>query len=245
MVAPAALLSVFDKAGVVELAEGLQALGWRLISSGGTARALADAGARRHRHRRADRRARHPGPPCRDPAPEGARRHPRRRGRPGPPGRPRRRTASSRSPSSWSNLYPFDQRSRHRDDRHRRPGDGAGGGEEPRPRRRRGRSRRLRRRCWPSSRAEGALSGGDPAAPGPQGLRPHRRLRRRHRHLARRHRPGRRRRAARPRSTSPSSGPRSCATARTPTSRVPATAGSGPGLVGRRRAARWQGAVAT
>ncbi len=41
---PAALLSVYDKTGVVELASGLDDLGWRLVSSGGTARALADAG---------------------------------------------------------------------------------------------------------------------------------------------------------------------------------------------------------
>jgi phosphoribosylaminoimidazolecarboxamide formyltransferase / IMP cyclohydrolase len=39
-----ALLSVFDKTGVVELALGLRAMGWTLVSSGGTARALADAG---------------------------------------------------------------------------------------------------------------------------------------------------------------------------------------------------------
>ena len=39
-----ALLSVYDKAGIVELATGLHDLGWRLVSSGGTARALADAG---------------------------------------------------------------------------------------------------------------------------------------------------------------------------------------------------------
>jgi phosphoribosylaminoimidazolecarboxamide formyltransferase/IMP cyclohydrolase len=41
---PIALLSVYDKSGVVELAAGLHELGWRLVSSGGTARALADAG---------------------------------------------------------------------------------------------------------------------------------------------------------------------------------------------------------
>ena len=41
---PSALLSVYDKTGVVELASGLHELGWRLVSSGGTARALADAG---------------------------------------------------------------------------------------------------------------------------------------------------------------------------------------------------------
>jgi len=39
-----ALLSVSDKAGLVAFAQGLQALGVRLLSTGGTARALADAG---------------------------------------------------------------------------------------------------------------------------------------------------------------------------------------------------------
>jgi phosphoribosylaminoimidazolecarboxamide formyltransferase/IMP cyclohydrolase len=39
-----ALLSVSDKAGLVDFARGLQALGVRLLSTGGTARALADAG---------------------------------------------------------------------------------------------------------------------------------------------------------------------------------------------------------
>jgi len=39
-----ALLSVYDKSGVVELATGLHELGWRLVSSGGTARVLAGAG---------------------------------------------------------------------------------------------------------------------------------------------------------------------------------------------------------
>jgi phosphoribosylaminoimidazolecarboxamide formyltransferase/IMP cyclohydrolase len=38
------LLSVFDKTGIVDLARGLHELGWRLISSGGTAKAVADAG---------------------------------------------------------------------------------------------------------------------------------------------------------------------------------------------------------
>ena len=41
---PTALLSVFDKTGIVELAEALVAAGWDLISSGGTAKALQDAG---------------------------------------------------------------------------------------------------------------------------------------------------------------------------------------------------------
>jgi phosphoribosylaminoimidazolecarboxamide formyltransferase/IMP cyclohydrolase len=39
-----ALLSVYDKSGVVELAAGLNDLGWDLVSSGGTARAVAEAG---------------------------------------------------------------------------------------------------------------------------------------------------------------------------------------------------------
>ena len=39
-----ALLSVFDKTGVVELAAGLTDLGWELLSSGGTARVLGAAG---------------------------------------------------------------------------------------------------------------------------------------------------------------------------------------------------------
>lgn len=41
---PRALLSVFNKTGVVELAEGLHKLGWDLLSSGGTAKAIAEAG---------------------------------------------------------------------------------------------------------------------------------------------------------------------------------------------------------
>jgi phosphoribosylaminoimidazolecarboxamide formyltransferase / IMP cyclohydrolase len=39
-----ALLSLYDKTGVVELARGLSDLGWELLSSGGTSRALAEAG---------------------------------------------------------------------------------------------------------------------------------------------------------------------------------------------------------
>ena len=39
--APRALLSVFDKNGITELAEGLHALGWEIVSSGGTAKAIA------------------------------------------------------------------------------------------------------------------------------------------------------------------------------------------------------------
>ena len=40
---PTALLSVYDKTGIVDLARDLGDLGWSLVSSGGTARAIADA----------------------------------------------------------------------------------------------------------------------------------------------------------------------------------------------------------
>ena len=39
-----ALFSVYDKSGIVELASGLAELGWDLVSSGGTAAALREAG---------------------------------------------------------------------------------------------------------------------------------------------------------------------------------------------------------
>ncbi len=41
---PTALLSVFDKSGIAELAAELHALGWTIVSSGGTAKAVAAAG---------------------------------------------------------------------------------------------------------------------------------------------------------------------------------------------------------
>lgn len=39
-----ALLSVYDKTGIVEFAQGLSDLGWKIYASGGTAKAVADAG---------------------------------------------------------------------------------------------------------------------------------------------------------------------------------------------------------
>jgi phosphoribosylaminoimidazolecarboxamide formyltransferase/IMP cyclohydrolase len=41
---PRALLSVSDKSGLADFARGLAALGWELVSTGGTARALREAG---------------------------------------------------------------------------------------------------------------------------------------------------------------------------------------------------------
>ena len=41
---PIALLSVFDKSGIVDLARGLHEQGWTIVSSGGTAKVVLDAG---------------------------------------------------------------------------------------------------------------------------------------------------------------------------------------------------------
>ncbi len=41
---PTALLSVFEKSGIVDFATGLSECGWRIVSSGGTARAIAAEG---------------------------------------------------------------------------------------------------------------------------------------------------------------------------------------------------------
>ncbi len=41
---PRALLSVYDKTGLLDLAHGLKALGWDLLATGGTFKALMDAG---------------------------------------------------------------------------------------------------------------------------------------------------------------------------------------------------------
>ena len=71
-------------------------------------------------------------------------------------------------------------------------------------------------------RANGALSAATRRGAGPDRVRPHRGLRRRHRRLVRRRRP-RGATRCRPPCTSPSSVPRTCATARTPTRSAPAT----------------------
>jgi phosphoribosylaminoimidazolecarboxamide formyltransferase/IMP cyclohydrolase len=41
---PTALLSVYDKSGIAEFAKALHELGWSIVSSGGTARVVADVG---------------------------------------------------------------------------------------------------------------------------------------------------------------------------------------------------------
>ena len=44
MATPRALLSVFQKDGIVELGQALHDLGWKLLSTGGTSRVLAESG---------------------------------------------------------------------------------------------------------------------------------------------------------------------------------------------------------
>ena len=40
---PTALISVYDKVGLIPLAEGLLAQGWRILATGGTLRTLQEA----------------------------------------------------------------------------------------------------------------------------------------------------------------------------------------------------------
>ena len=41
-----ALISVYDKEGVVELAKGLETLNWEIVSTGGSFRKLREAGVK-------------------------------------------------------------------------------------------------------------------------------------------------------------------------------------------------------
>ena len=41
---PRALISVWDKTGIVELAESLHSMNWEILSTGGTASKIRDAG---------------------------------------------------------------------------------------------------------------------------------------------------------------------------------------------------------
>ena len=72
-----ALISVSDKAGIVEFAQELKKLGWDIISTGGTKVALDNAGGRHYRHRRCDWFPRNDGRSCEDPPPKYPRWSPR------------------------------------------------------------------------------------------------------------------------------------------------------------------------
>ena len=149
-----ALISVYDKTGLPELARGLHDAGVAIVSTGSTAKTIAGAGVpvtpveERHRLPRGARR------PGQDPAPARARRAARRP----PQARARRRARGARhrgvrprrgQPVSVHRDGRLRCRRRRvrRADRHRRPVDGAGVREEPPQRGRGRRSARLRRRA--------------------------------------------------------------------------------------------------
>ena len=67
-----ALVSVYRKEGIVELAQGLAARGFEILSTGGTARELAKAGVARHRRLGGDRLPRDPRRAREDAAPAGS-----------------------------------------------------------------------------------------------------------------------------------------------------------------------------
>ena len=93
-----ALLSVSDKSGLADFARALAEHGVELVSTGGTAKALAAAGLEGARRRRPHRLPGNDGRPREDPASEGARRPARDPRRP----RSRRRHGDARDPSDRS-----------------------------------------------------------------------------------------------------------------------------------------------
>ena len=145
-----ALLSVSDKTGLVDFAAGLVKAGVELVSTGGTAKAIADAGIAGARRLRPHRLPRNHGRPRQDAASLGSRRasrHPRRSRAHGRDARPRHRADRSRCRQSLS-LRAGPLLGRRlcldgREHRHRRPGHGAGLRQEPRLCRHRHRSGRL------------------------------------------------------------------------------------------------------
>ena len=179
-----ALLSVSDKTGLVEFARGLRARGVELLSTGGTAKALADAGLAGHRRRRptpasprcstaASRRCIpkvHGGILARRDLPAhraaiAAARHPADRPR-------RRQPVPVPRDGGQAGLH---ARRRDREHRHRRPGDGALGGQELRRTSASSSIPRTTPRCSPSSTPSGgALAARDALPPRAEGLRAHR-----------------------------------------------------------------------
>ena len=159
-----ALLTVSDKRGLVDFARGLAELGVEIVSTGGTARELAEAGI----ETRADRRL------------HGLPRDPRRAREDAQPADLRGPARGAPTTSTWRrssehriepidlvcvNLYPFERvagaarrggRRGDREHRHRRPDADPRGGEEPRVR---GGGRDARRATTPCSRSCGSRTG--------------------------------------------------------------------------------------
>ena len=236
-----ALLSVYDKEGLVELAQGLSDLGWELVASGNTSTELAEAGIAHLQVAEVTG----------SPEMLGGRvktLHPKIHGG---------ILADRDEPDHLAdleangidaidlvvcNLYPFSSDPSIELIDIGGPDHGAGRGQEPRPCGHRHRAERLPRGARGAATVRVAV-GGHPAPPGPGRLRPHRRLRRRHRGLARCGRtvPGRwrRRRGGSPRCRAAADAPSHpgahggrSATARTPTSGARGTARRGRGAGG-------------
>ena len=186
-----ALLSVSDKTGLAEFAAALAARGFELVSTGGTARALAGAGLPSRRLGR-DRIPGDARRPRQDAAPGRPRRHPRPPLAPGRPAGHRRPRHPARSTSSSSTCTRSSARPRiprRRSTPSLRKSTSVG----------RASCARLRRTSatsWSSSRRPTTRAVLDqldrPAGPSPEfrfglareGLRAHRRVRRRHRRRA-------------------------------------------------------------
>ena len=223
-----ALVSVYDKAGLAELARALHEAGAEIVSTGSTAKAIEQAGIpvtkvedltgfpecldgrvktlhpRVHAGLLAD---------MANPAHEQQLDGPRHRAVPAPGLQP--------VPVRADGGFGRGRRRDHRADRHRRPRDGPRRGQEPRQRRGRDQSRPVRRDAGTAHRRRRLHRGGAPPPRG-RGVRAHRRLRRGGRVLVRRQlRPGRGRagdRLARPHRPGVERRPTSSATARTRTS---------------------------
>ncbi len=167
--------------------------GFELVSTGGTAKALADAGLPVTNVSDITALPRNDGWPRQDAASARARRHPRRRNHPDDLD-----AATAHGIGLIDlvvvNLYPFVKtaarrrrrvRRPHRADRHRRPEHGARGREEFSRRARRRRPGGLRRRAR-GARRHGRADAGVPIRARPQGLRTYRGVRHRDRDDARR-----------------------------------------------------------
>ncbi len=107
-----ALISVSDKRGVVDFARALHQLGYRILSTGGTARLIAEAGDSGHRSRRVHGFPRNARRPCQDAEPADPRRAARAPSRCGAHAGARRSMRSIRSTSSRSTCIRSSRRSR-------------------------------------------------------------------------------------------------------------------------------------
>ena len=146
-----ALLSVYDKEGLVELAQGLSDLGWELVASGNTSAKLTRGGHRAHRGGRGDRLARDARRAGQDPPPQDPRRHPGRPLQARAPRRPGGQRDRGHRPRGVEPL-PVLVGPLRRADRRRRPDHGARRGQEPRARRHRHLAGRLPRRARGAAR---------------------------------------------------------------------------------------------